>query len=319
MQGEIQRLCNKIKSSCTRIEREEAGTEKQIGDIKDTLRGLKELVERAEASGQQLGRSSTRPLGVVSKSAQTERTVWCVLEYFYKHGHADIGDTLCSEAGIKSETGDIGELRRKQVDAEEIRRSMKSETEPQNIPFIPAVDFLIKYTQCVCFLLQFDTASAVSFLREHMGAYFPTHRTELKELAGAVCYFKDRASAQRGPYREMLTEKYKQRLIEKAARKYFQSVSLSTKSVVDRCVHAVVSSACPNGSDIEAFHSAIFCPVTKELTTHSNPPFLLACGHVISDEGHTGLSRHGLMSGPFKCPYCSKECHHDSSVVIDLP
>lgn len=68
-----------------------------------------------------------------------------------------------------------------------------------------------------------------------------------------------------------------------------------------------------------AFHSLFCCPVSKELSTSSNPPQLLPCGHVLSKDIVVDLARgrasyrpssnHSEPIHPFKCPYCPEKVH----------
>jgi len=48
------------------------------------------------------------------------------------------------------------------------------------------------------------------------------------------------------------------------------------------------------------YHPIFVCPITKTQTTDKNPPMVLPCGHVISNEALNTLCR----SGRFKCSYC---------------
>ncbi|KAJ3274585.1 hypothetical protein HDV01_002427 [Terramyces sp. JEL0728] len=55
--------------------------------------------------------------------------------------------------------------------------------------------------------------------------------------------------------------------------------------------------------DKQKYHSVFVCPVTKEQGTETNPPMMMVCGHVISGESLTRLSK-GSLNSRFKCPYC---------------
>jgi len=53
-----------------------------------------------------------------------------------------------------------------------------------------------------------------------------------------------------------------------------------------------------------AFHSSFVCPVSRQQTSEKNPPMLLQCGHVLSNDAMMKIAK---SSGRFKCPTCPKE------------
>jgi hypothetical protein len=53
------------------------------------------------------------------------------------------------------------------------------------------------------------------------------------------------------------------------------------------------------------YHSVFVCPVSKEQTTETNPPMMLACGHVIAQESLNRLVKGARRTS--KCPYCPVE------------
>ncbi|KAF4615281.1 hypothetical protein D9613_003017 [Agrocybe pediades] len=52
------------------------------------------------------------------------------------------------------------------------------------------------------------------------------------------------------------------------------------------------------------YHSIFACLVSKEQSTESNPPMMMACGHVISKDSLQKLNK---SAGRSKCPYCPVE------------
>lgn len=54
------------------------------------------------------------------------------------------------------------------------------------------------------------------------------------------------------------------------------------------------------------FHSVFVCPVLRQQSTESNPPMMMPCGHVISQEALHRLCK-GNPNYRIKCPYCPAE------------
>jgi len=65
------------------------------------------------------------------------------------------------------------------------------------------------------------------------------------------------------------------------------------------------------------FHSTFVCPISKEQSTSKNPPILLWCGHVISQEAMMKITR-TRRSNHVKCPTCPVETAISSTKKISI-
>lgn len=63
------------------------------------------------------------------------------------------------------------------------------------------------------------------------------------------------------------------------------------------------------------YHSLFVCPVLKTLCVGNNGPVMLECGHVISSNAATVLSKEGTLNS-FKCPYCPEMSKYER--VLEL-
>lgn len=71
-----------------------------------------------------------------------------------------------------------------------------------------------------------------------------------------------------------------------------------------------------NLPDSSKFHSVFSCPVLKEPSSANNPPLRISCGHVISREAFSRLSKGSVSK--FKCPYCPTECLPGDAIQVFL-
>ncbi len=70
-------------------------------------------------------------------------------------------------------------------------------------------------------------------------------------------------------------------------------------------------------TSLSRFHSVFVCPVLRQQTNATNPPMIMTCGHVLSSEALTRLSR-GNANYRIKCPYCPAESTAAMSMQISF-
>lgn len=63
------------------------------------------------------------------------------------------------------------------------------------------------------------------------------------------------------------------------------------------------------------FHSVFVCPVLRQQSTEGNPPMMMPCGHVISQEALHRLCK-GNPNYRIKCPYCPAESTANSATRL---
>jgi E3 ubiquitin-protein transferase RMND5 len=65
------------------------------------------------------------------------------------------------------------------------------------------------------------------------------------------------------------------------------------------------------------FHSIFACPVSREQSTHDNPPMMLPCGHVLCRQSIQKMAK--STNRTFKCPYCPVEASLPACKQIWFP
>eukprot|EP00808_Paulinella_micropora_P006123 g54807.t1 len=65
------------------------------------------------------------------------------------------------------------------------------------------------------------------------------------------------------------------------------------------------------------FHSSLVCPIRKDQTTLDNPPLLLKCGHVISQDAMLQILT-AVRTDRFKCPTCPTMQASEDTLVLRL-
>ncbi|KAK3828654.1 MAG: CTLH/CRA C-terminal to lish motif domain-containing protein [Benniella sp.] len=166
---------------------------------------------------------------------------------------------------------------------------------------------------------------AVSLARQNFGYYANNHLHEISRLMCCILYMDQIESS---PYSDLWNQGVIENLRYIFPREYFGVMDgaacespLYTSTMVGHLALSKMSRRTDlrratsigwnltynlpfeaNLTDDCKFHSIFVCPISKEASSQENPPMMMVCGHVISQECLLRLSRGN--SRQFKCPYC---------------
>ncbi|KAJ1553734.1 hypothetical protein HK405_007063, partial [Cladochytrium tenue] len=170
---------------------------------------------------------------------------------------------------------------------------------------------------------------ALAYARTEFGHFRALHMKEIQRLMGSLVYAR---RLPRSPYRDLTSAPRQQALEGQFAREFCRTQGRSSESGVAQATAAGVS-ALPTLAKMAGilraragvewtaegelpvevglpdrlrFHSVFACPVSKDLGTDTNPPYMMACGHVVCKESLLRLGK-GNNATRFKCPYCPSE------------
>ena len=176
-----------------------------------------------------------------------------------------------------------------------------------------------------------SSSEALDYAREWFTPYMETYRPEMQKLLGALAFLPSIeepgyiglvGSTVLAKAEDMLTQLFCRANGLPADPHLLTLVRASTHALPNLSkAKALTSSMGKTSVAIELpkdfiFHSTFCCPVSKELSSPSNPPQLLPCGHVLSKDIIHDLSRGNIsyrrtpptdMPHPFKCPYCPEK------------
>jgi hypothetical protein len=201
-------------------------------------------------------------------------------------------------------------------DADHIAR-WATENKPFLVSRSSSLEFDLHRAQYIHLLLTSTSpVTALTYVREQLCAFQPTHPTELTRLLGALAYLP--ASRLRtSPYADLLADESRSILIDTFAALWCASARLPRASPL-RVVADLGPAALARiekGKKVlgvragwgareelpieiplppqNRYHSVFTCPVSKEQATERNPPMMLGCGHVICSESLGRLAKSG--------------------------
>ncbi|KAJ3323739.1 hypothetical protein HDV06_001469 [Boothiomyces sp. JEL0866] len=170
-----------------------------------------------------------------------------------------------------------------------------------------------------------EIKSALAYARQNFSQFAIKHIKDIQQLMCSILYHKRLPNS---PYPQFADNHLWSDIQSQFSRDFCNVLGQSCESPLFTCV-TVGSTALPmimkisslmkdkavewsqSGElpvtipllDKQKYHSVFVCPVTKEQGTETNPPMMMVCGHVISSESLTRLSK-GSLNSRFKCPYC---------------
>jgi len=165
----------------------------------------------------------------------------------------------------------------------------------------------------------------------------PEFSKEIDKLLASIVFLKNLESS---PYRELYSEEHWNFHVSRIVDEYANLNGFKAKTEISQAVKAGTIAMpqllkVPNimkgkedliskkelpieielGNEFK-FHSVFICPVSKEISTKSNPPMMLPCGHVISKSSLEKIC--APVRGKVKCPTCPMEITLSSGKEIKL-
>ncbi|KAJ3108901.1 hypothetical protein HDU96_007376 [Phlyctochytrium bullatum] len=257
--------------------------------------------------------------------------------HFIREGEFHLADTFSAEAGVEipdslkeqfQEMFQIVEAIRGNnlgpaIDwAEKHREQLAASGSP--------LEFQLKRRRFIQFLEAMQTQEALVYAKANFGSFSTAHFKEIQRLMCSVLF---RSRLQKSPYSDFLEPTLWPDLQNMFTRDFCTLLGLPSQSPLYTTVtigmsalpyiikmSEVVKDKAELAStaqmtelpieiplpDSYRFHSIFTCPVSKEQSTEENPPMMMLCGHVISKESLTRMSK-GNPNLRFKCPYCPTE------------
>lgn len=165
---------------------------------------------------------------------------------------------------------------------------------------------------------------ALEYARAHLSPFAGDHMSEVQKLVACLIWA---GRLDRSPYRSVLSPENWDRVAGEFSRQFCGVSGWAHESPLEVAVAAgaqalpallkfvaVVAGKRRQREDWEAmkelpvpveigrefqFHSVFVCPVSKEQSTEENPAMMMKCGHVISKQSVTKMSKNGTRSSTF--------------------
>jgi hypothetical protein len=262
-----------------------------------------------------------------------------VIQHLIREGRFDVAECFAEEAGIMFETTQHEQFLAMYHIQEAMRRN---DIQPaidwatKNSDFLrksgSALEFKLHQLRFLELVRHSDVAASIDYARKNFPRFADRHMNGkslfyivIQQLLCSIIY---RKKISKSPYAGLYDSYQAISIQTEFARQYSHFVGQSYECPLYSCV-SVGSTALPMimkisslikdkalewsqaGElpvtipllDSQRYHSVFVCPVSKEQGSEANPPMLMVCGHVISKESLSRLSK-GSVNTRFKCPYC---------------
>lgn len=184
-------------------------------------------------------------------------------------------------------------------------------------------------------------SQAIQYARTHLAPLAKRFPHDVETLLGAMAFAQGAGGLECSPYAPLLREELWAEAEESLVASYCACRGLARESAL-RLALNLGTMAWPKVSRVLAimkhrpgvewdpaeelpveietgeqakFHSVFVCPVLRQQSTESNPPMMMPCGHVISQEALHRLCK-GNPNYRIKCPYCPAESTASSATRL---
>ncbi|KAF7102627.1 hypothetical protein CFC21_103729 [Triticum aestivum] len=257
-----------------------------------------------------------------------------IANHFYRQGLFDLGDSFVHECGGSDETylklpfqemyGILEAMKGRNLEPALTWAANNHDKLLQNSSML---ELRLHSLQFVEILTKGSRDNALQYARTHLVSFASVHKAEIQKLMACLIW-ADRL--EQSPYAEFVSLAHWEKLAEELIHQFCSLLGQSSDSPLSVAISAgfqglptllkltTVMAAkkqewqtmkqLPVPIDIGPefqYHSVFVCPVLREQSSDENPPMLMPCGHAVSKQSITKLSK--SSSRPFKCPYCPSE------------